>query len=210
MQNETVQRYKKENQLVHSQGIVFTGSSLMEQFPVEFFMQKDIYNRGVSGFISSEYIQVLDTLIFDLAPRMVVLNIGTNDLNDPNFELARLLENYQFILEQIHQRLPKAQVIFLDFYPVNPIKMTEVATNEPWLKEVLPFRTNEKLSEANRAINQLMVQWGYETQSVNHLLLDKQGFLNENFTMDGIHLYREVYQQLAKELRPLIEKESIK
>lgn len=205
--NEVVERYQNLNKTVKEQGIIFTGSSLMEQFPVEEFLTGNIYNRGVSGFTTPEYLQVLDTLIFDLKPNWIFINIGTNDLNNPDYQLDELLANYQIILQQIKEKLPSTRVTFFEFYPVNPDKMAKIGENTPWLKEVIPFRTNQKLTEANQKIRTLMTEYDYESYSVNHVLVDKGGNLQGELSTDGIHLNQKAYRLIANELSKLIEQE---
>ena len=54
-----VERYKRLNRFANEGQILFVGSSLMEQFPID-EMQRglglslEIYNRGISGFTTSE------------------------------------------------------------------------------------------------------------------------------------------------------------
>lgn len=65
--------------------ILFTGSSLMEQFPITEIarnhgIDKIIYNRGIGGYTTDDFIAEIDTVLFDLAPSKLFINIGTNDM----------------------------------------------------------------------------------------------------------------------------------
>lgn len=58
-------RYREENKTIQYGQTVFTGSSLMEMFPInkllkEYNDSEIIYNRGVGGFVSRELLEVID------------------------------------------------------------------------------------------------------------------------------------------------------
>src|SRR5690625_1633047 len=97
---EKLKRYKYLNQFIAKGQILFVGSSLMEQFPINEFQQTldkklIIYNRGVSGFITEGLLSVMDTCIFELVPSKIFINIGTNDIASPNYKRENLIANYE-------------------------------------------------------------------------------------------------------------------
>lgn len=205
LDNETIKRYRKENKEAEKNAIVFTGSSLMEQFPVEALWKKakqngKVFNRGVSGFDTTEFLQVIDTVIFDLKPRILVINIGTNDLNNPNYQQETLLKRIEQLFEQVKKRLPHCRLIFLAFYPVNEEKMLRVGRKETWLLEASKKRNNKQLMQANQAIASLCKQFSYEFVDVNKNLKDEKEQLKASYTSDGIHLYSAIYNDIFQEL----------
>ena len=91
----------------------------MEQFPVAELLEDAgidavIYNRGVSGFTTDDMLQFMDEQIFGTEPSEIYINIGTNDIANPEstFEenLQKTLTNYENILTQIKTRLPQTRV----------------------------------------------------------------------------------------------------
>lgn len=92
--------------------IVFTGSSLMEMFPVEEWVKElgpdapIVYNRGVGGYKMSDLLPILDACVFELEPRKVFINIGTNDLSDDSIPLEKVMSNYDRIITQIEKGCP--------------------------------------------------------------------------------------------------------
>ena len=46
-------------------------------------------------------------------PDVVCINLGTNDLSTPNYDLALLKKGYQKILKMVRQHNPKAKIVFL-------------------------------------------------------------------------------------------------
>ena len=104
-------RYRQLNQTAQKGQIVFAGSSLMEMFPIEQFVAEDnlpvvVYNRGIGGFVTDELLTNLAVCVLDLAPRMLFLNIGTNDLSDASRPMAQIMGTYRAILEKVLQALP--------------------------------------------------------------------------------------------------------
>ncbi|WP_198506942.1 hypothetical protein [Streptococcus thermophilus] len=67
--------------------MLFIVSSLMELFPLcELAGSRDIddiiYNRGISGLNTEEFVQHIHSLLLDLRPTKVFSNIGTNDITE--------------------------------------------------------------------------------------------------------------------------------
>lgn len=67
--------------------MLFIVSSLMELFPLcELARSRGIddiiYNRGISGLNTNEFVQHIHPLLLDLRPTKVFSNIGTNDITE--------------------------------------------------------------------------------------------------------------------------------
>ncbi len=65
--------YDDLNKVALKGQILFTGSSLMEQFPINeiamsFGVTKTIYNRGVGGTTTDDFLAHIHTDLLDLAP----------------------------------------------------------------------------------------------------------------------------------------------
>ena len=128
-QQEKIEKYRVLNETVKKGKILFTGSSLMEQFPIHELMMNEglgltIYNRGVGGFTTSDMLENMEEQIFGTEPSKIFINIGTNDISDASrsFEavLESMLENYERILMQIKERLPETEVYMMAYYPGPP------------------------------------------------------------------------------------------
>ena len=121
---EKIVRYRKLNQKVVPGEIVCAGSSLMEMFPVEKFIDEDhlditVYNRGIGGFITDELLENVDVCILDLKPSRLFINIGTNDLSDPAISIDRMIANYDRILSIVENKLPDIEIYMMAYYPIN-------------------------------------------------------------------------------------------
>ena len=103
---EKAERFRILNAYAKKGAICFAGSSLIEQFPIYELLQDyelpyTIYNRGIGGLTTQEMQKFMDACIYDLAPRAIFINIGTNDLQDPGCTLEDLLGRYDEILSEI-------------------------------------------------------------------------------------------------------------
>lgn len=199
-----VERYREENKTAVKGQIVFTGSSLMEMFPINKLLSEHgddtiIYNRGVGGFISDELLAVIDVCAVDLQPRKVFINIGTNDLSWSSIPISALIENYDKIITAIESGVPNVEIYLMAYYPVN----FEAASEE--MKECLKIRTNEKITAANAEVEKLAQRHGQRYIDINHNLKDEQGRLKAEFTIEGLHIneqgYRAIYDDIMAYVR---------
>ena len=202
---EKLESYRQLNRLAKKGQVVFTGPSLMEQFPLNEMLQGEalpyrVYNRGMSGFVAPQLLQVLDVCVYELAPAHVFLNIGTNDMSRPDYSQEALLACYRRILEEILSHVPGVKLHLLAYYPVNP----DLEGQEGWAAEALRYRTNQVLREANRGVEALAREMGAEYLDLNAPLLDGQGRLRAQYTKEGIHLYPAGYQAVLGELLPVL------
>ncbi len=176
--------------------IVFTGSSLMEMFPIHKWVKElgpnapIIYNRGVGGYRTTDLLLILDACVFELKPRKIFINIGTNDLSDGNVSLEEVMSNYDKIITQIEQQLPGVIIYLMAYYPIN----YEAATEE--MKPCLLIRTNEKINKANEMVAALAAKHKQRFINVNAPLTDELGRLKAEYTIEGMHIKPEGYRAI--------------
>lgn len=203
---DKVERFRHLNPYVKKGQILFAGSSLMEQFPIYEFLQDfdlpyNIYNRGIGGYTTAEMLQVMKECIYDLAPNYIFLNIGTNDLNEADYSNEKLIENYTKILNGIKENSTVQKIFLLAYYPVNPI----IGDKIPYMKATLQYRTNERIQDANRAVEKLAQTNGAEFLDFNYVITDEHGNLKEEYTIEGMHMYANGYRELLKEFIPILQ-----
>ena len=231
--------YRHLNRFVRPHQILFVGSSLMEQFPVyELLLDQQlpytIYNRGIGGTTTFELLENMDACIYDLRPDYIYINIGTNDLNLPDYTEEGLISRYRAILHGIREHLPEAKIFMLAYYPVNPA----VAESNPWAKAALAVRTNARIDAANEAVRKLAseagavfldlndgqptrdaINVGYEAVrklaeetgstflDLNLCISDENGNLKAEYTVEGMHMYADGYVPVLKALLPWLPAE---
>lgn len=190
---EGLNRYAQKGQ------IVLVGSSLMGQFPInELMMSKGlpgvVYNRAV-GCNTAEFLAspaLMEQSIFALAPSKLFLNLGTRDLDLPGDSIGNLIANYRILLGKIQARLPGCRIHIIAFYP-----MRRPAPDE---RRPANFRTRESLLEANRTLDALCAETGCRFVDMNHVLVNEDGYLREEFAADAIHLTVDGYYALLQEI----------
>lgn len=199
-----IERYREENETAQKGRIVFTGSSLMEMFPINKLLKEHgddtiIYNRGIGGFISDELLAVIDVCAIDLMPSKVFINIGTNDLSWSCIPISQLMDNYDKIISAIEKAVPDVRIYLMAYSPVN----FEAASEE--MKECLKIRTNEKINAANAEVKRLAEKHGQRYIDINRNLKDGQGRLKAEYTIEGMHInedgYRAVYDDIMEYVR---------
>ena len=197
--------FRQQNAYIGKGKTLFTGSSLMEHFPItEYCLNEGLpaaYNRGIGGYTTDEFLAAIDVVLLDLRPSKLFINIGTNDIRPmPEGEdwFAHLSANYRKICEIIRDQLPDTTVYMMAYYPVN--SDAPAARENPGMK----VRTNENIDRANRMAEGLASEFGFHYIDVNDGLKDEQGNLRIEHTQDGIHFdaaaYRTVFERLKKYL----------
>ncbi len=193
--HEVLDRYAIKGQ------IVFTGSSLMEQFPITEMAQTlphrpIVYNRGIGGDTIDGLDERLNGAVLDLEPRKLFINIGTNDISSPDYERETMLKKYRALLYRIKAALPETEIIIMSYYPVN---RTELFNTE-WFGA----RTNEELDIVNGRLEKMAGEIGAKYVNVSDCLKDENGNLTAEYSIDGMHMYANGYMKVFEVIKGLI------
>ncbi len=205
-QQQKVERYRRLNKFVKPGQILFVGSSLMEQFPInELAMDLNlpyiIYNRGIGGYTTTDLQQVLDVCVYDLKPKHIFINIGTNDLNAPDYSLESLMQRYENILLQIKENLPEVRLHLMAYYPVNePIGLAD-----PFMGGAFKLRSNQRIREANEAARALAEKMGGKYYDFNSGITDCEGNQKAEYTIEGMHMYGDGYMEVLQQMLPVLK-----
>lgn len=200
-QARKIRMHQGQNKYARKGQIVMAGSSLMEGFPVTemvlpYNLPLIVYNRGIAGDTTDGQLARMDSTFWDLQPSRVFINIGTNDISAPDYTREKLLSNYRKILTQLKERLPQAKVWLLAYYPVN--------RGPQFRTEHFRARTNAELEAVNQELEKLAAEFAYGFIDVFHPLLDQEGNLPAEVTMDGMHMYPEGYKPVLDILLPYL------
>ncbi|MDO4741194.1 MAG: GDSL-type esterase/lipase family protein [Eubacteriales bacterium] len=191
--------YRRLNKTAKKGAVVLAGSSLCEGFPVnELLMSRGeslpVYNRGISGDTIPGYHSRIGDCVIDLAPRKLFINIGTNDMNGGENGADEICANYSALLKEIMAKLPGCEIFVLSHYPINP----EVHARSPWQSG----RTNERIAQINGRVRAMAEQMGLKWLDVSTPLMDENGDLRAELTMDGVHMYPDAYEIVLDVLLP--------
>ena len=199
-----IRNYDFLNQMVVKGKILFTGSSLMEMFPVcEIAKSKGIdqviYNRGVGGLNTDEFLECIHTLLLDLEPSKIFINIGTNDITEERFGdqwMTHLMENYKKILETACERLNHPDIYVMAFYPANLHLPWQTEESVSWMK----LRTPENIDRCNKELQKIADAYGCHFLDCNAELVNENGEQKPEYAIDGVHMYANGYFKVSDAL----------
>ena len=152
--------------------IVFVGSSLMEWFRIAEMqltlgLDRIIYNRGIAGTTTGDLLSTMNECILDLEPSKLFINIGSNDIGAVGglYSIDNLLGNYSEIMDQIKNKLSGTEVFVMAYYPVNA--KADFGLDRQMKDIMFATRTNENILKANKAVEELAKQHGFNFIDVN-------------------------------------------
>lgn len=206
---ETVIDVKAENYVLQNETAqpgqtVFLGDSITEYYPLgEFYAAYqrqtgiNVYNRGISAENTAHLLGRLETTLFPLAPKNVVLLIGTNDIGQ-NVNADAIYQNIQTIIERILQACPQTNLILQALYPVNE--------NMPdfYNRYSVGSRTNEKIRSLNQRLKALAEEKQLVFLDLTADLCDDTGNFSLEYTYDGLHPSAAGYRVITKRILPLL------
>lgn len=151
-------------------------------------------NRGIGGDITNGVIARLEEVIC-AQPSKVVLLIGTNDIVWTKKSDVEIVRNINKIIDMLIEGLPSATIVVNTVMPIN----------EVWDKKEVDHR---QINERVRSINDHL----QKRQNPNlvffdlaALVKDSSGFLNDQLTVDGVHLNPEGKKLWMQELKGAIQ-----
>ena len=113
--------------------------------------------------------------------------------------LETVMSNYDQIITQIEEKLPGVIIYMMAYYPIN----YDAATEE--MKPCLLIRTNEKINKANELVAQLAAKHGQRYINVNAPLMDEQGRLKAEYTIEGMHIKPEGYRAIFQDIMTYVK-----
>lgn len=180
---------------------VFLGDSITDWYPIsEFFSDKTpIINSGFAGDKTKDLLQDMDETVYKYNPTKVFIQIGTNDLNcdDSNGEVA--FDNIVKMVKNIRKNRPYAKVYVESIYPVNQ------TDNEKINKNTTGKRTNEDIMKLNEKLKKYCEDNDVIYVDIYDALLDDEGNLRLEYTVDGLHLSTEGYSVVSEVLKQYIK-----
>ncbi|WP_158453569.1 GDSL-type esterase/lipase family protein [Rhodopirellula europaea] len=170
---------------------IILGDSLIEQFPDSLLGFDDYMNWGIGGEFTSTLLGRLAPL-GRLSPDYVMLMVGVNDIV-ANESPAAVRSNYSEIIKVIRRDCPDTELLVCSCLPTSFVS--------GWLAE--NDRTNQEVRGLNAFLQQRCTEPG--TRFVNvYPLLESDGQLASEFTIDGIHLNERGYRLWARKVRDVL------
>jgi len=171
--------------------IIFVGNSITEGCHwSELFPEKTILNRGIGGDISGGVLARMDEIIRH-QPSKLFIDIGTNDLAIGKSN-AKVMANYRAIIQKVQTESPNTKIYVQSILPVG--------------RRVFYGHDNLKIPPLNAEIKQMCDELQLTYIDLQPIFADSEGYLDERFTNDKLHLlgagylaWKEVIEQLVME-----------
>lgn len=198
--NNKVSAFSVENFNSSTGQIVFVGDSITDLYKLDsYYADLDLasYNRGIGGDTTQGVIERLNVSIFDIMPSKIVLMIGTNDVNG-NVQNEKILSNYRIIFDEIKKNQPTVDVFVMSIIPQN--KDIEKAAG------IDVTKNNKTIKYLNSEIKNLCGEYGYSFLEFYDLLLDEEGYLDKEYSDDGLHLNAAGFEIWTEVLKPYLMK----
>ena len=185
--------------------IVFLGNSITEGAKSwnKRFNLRNLVNRGISGDITEGVLARLDEIYY-YKPLAVFLLIGINDIFDSNIENRERItpkyvaNNILRIAENIQKNSKYTKVYIQTVLPVDLIKYKEIKGNMPSHSIDL----NKQIIEINSILKLAQTNSNIKIIDLYEIFVDQNGFINNEFSSDGIHLNETGYKIWIERLEP--------
>ncbi len=111
-------------------GIVFVGSSSIRRWTTlaQDFPHHHVLNRGFGGSQLADSVHFADRIVIPVAPRMVVLYAGGNDIN-AGLSAERVFADFRAFVEKVRAALPEVEIAYISIAG-NPKRWSQVQTVE--------------------------------------------------------------------------------
>lgn len=182
-----VDAFRQYNKYIKPGQTVMIGDSITQDFNTyEYFPEHIVYNRGIGGDTSGGVLTRLDVSVYDLKPKKVFLNIGTNDFERMNDGIEGTVQRIQEICRKIIEFDSNIELYIISVYPVNP--------NVD--KKTVGKRNNPEIIELNKQLSKIkdIVYLDVFSQLI------KDGVLNPDYTIEGLHFNQNGYEILRAEV----------
>lgn len=173
-----------------SGGIVFVGSSTVKGWKLDrAYGDLPVLNRGFGGSHTSDCVFFIDRVVFRYKPKVVVLFVGSNDL-DAGKPQELVVDNVRRFAEMLRATLPETRLIYVAVKP---------SPSRPW--NVGATR------EVNAKLAALAGEMGFVFVDPTAGLFGADGELREElYVKDKLHFSPAGYAVIDETVAPVVRK----
>jgi lysophospholipase L1-like esterase len=169
--------------------IVMYGNSITAQGKwVELLGRTDVMNNALPGMSTYHFLQLVQTHVIDLHPKICFIKGGINDIT-VGVSQEKLQANYLAILEKLLQN---------HIEPV--VTLTLYEQNDPYSKR--------EVDELNHFLVKFCENHNLTYIDLNHFISDSTG-LKADFSVDKTHLNKKAYRIWAREISEVLKQKGI-
>lgn len=203
VKNEPGMRYAADNERVKAlpasqRRVVFMGNSITDAWPrvrPDFFTSHGFIGRGFSGQTTYEFLTRFRADVIGLAPEVVVINGGTNDIaeNGRNYNEDRTFGHIQSMVE-----LAQA-------HGIKPILATTLpSAGFSWNREIND--APQKITSLNKRLRAYAAEKGIPFVDYYSAMVEgPSGALKAEYTKDGVHPVAAGYAVMEAAVLPVLE-----
>lgn len=195
-------RYRNDNEKIASANknemrVVFLGDSITDSWDDPkyggFFTGKPYLNRGISGQTTPQMLIRFRPDVIDLAPKVVVILAGTNDLagNTGPTTLEAIEDNLMSMAELAQRH--HIRLVFASVLPVSDYEKTD--DGQPRIQTVR--RPPDQIKALNFWIKKYAAENGFTYLDYYSAMIDEKGFLKDELSNDGLHPNERGYAVMA-------------
>lgn len=182
------------NEIVNK-NYVFLGDSITDFYDLDnYFDNKySIVNSGMNGNKVDDILKNMNDRVYRYNPSDVVILIGINDILYKNSSTDEVTKKIEKITKQIKKHNPYCNIYIQSIYP----------TNDKWKKEhndSVPDESilKEKILKINKNIKKYCKENKITYVNVHDSLVNKDGYLDNKYTNDGLHPNEKGYEIITK------------
>jgi lysophospholipase L1-like esterase len=189
-------KYSKQNEIIKKPKVVFLGNSITEGWVnvmPDFFTKNNFVGRGISGQTSAQLLLRFRQDVIDLKPKIVIINIGTNDVAENTGPYSQ-----KFTLANIESMIQLAQANKIKVIVASVLPAKEFV----WRKSVP--QVAEKIVDLNLGLQVLAKKYKVHYLDYHSVLKDGENGLSKEMAEDGVHPTLKCYEIMAGLVKNLI------
>ena len=149
-----------------------------------------VRNCGLAGARVADVTELVPA-ISDLHPQMVVLMCGVNNFIHGQPDSDQCLKDYDALLAAVHSHLQPGSVLVLSLMPLRESAVDRHA-----------HQLNAAINQFNARLAVCCREHHVDFLNVNPAVIDTNGGLARELTVDGLHLNHDGYLRLAAAIAP--------
>ena len=174
---------------------LFLGDSITEYYDINnYYSGMPVVNSGKSGNTTKDILKDIDNRVYVYNPSKVFILIGTNDLIY-DISMDDTINNVNKIINKIKKNRPFCEIYLESIYPINNSDDDKINH-----KMVTDKRTNKIIKKMNKRLKEVAENEKIVYIDVYSKLVDKDGNLDIDYTIDGLHLSKEGYKVVTNKL----------
>lgn len=178
---------------------VFLGDSITDWYDLDkYFEGLPVVNSGVSGYSTSNILNNMNKMVYQYNPSKVFILIGINDL-ELKVDDDVVVNNIRKIVQDIKKNRRYAKIYVESIYPINNSDDDKIEGSI-----INGNRKNSDIIDINNKLVKLTKEEGATYIDLHKELVDGNGLLKIEYTVDGLHLSSEGYEKVTEVLRKYI------